>query len=113
MRKSTVAIGVLAASLIGSNAWWAYHALDSGVTLMYADASLQEHHEALAQALAILPVAASPDADPNQVLMAAQRAARYPDSFEKDGFTWVGRLGLRFNESGRLIEAVPSWSPFE
>lgn len=113
MRKTTVVIALLTAGLVGSNAWWAYHALDSGVSAMYADVVLQENHRALAQMLAIIPVAASPDSTPAQVLSAAQRAAPGSQPLEKDGFTWVGGIGLRFSETGRVVEAVPGWSPFE
>jgi hypothetical protein len=33
------------------------------------------------------------------------------EPFEKDGFVWVGSLGLKFDESGRVVEAVPAWQP--
>ena len=112
MNKSRVAILVLALALIGSNAWWAYRAVDAGVTAGYHEASFREHHQALAQAIAILPVAANPDATPAQVLEAAKQAARTSNTFEEDGFVWVGQLGLKFSGAGRLLEVKPSWSPF-
>ena len=105
-------IGLLVLALIGSNGWWAYQALDAGVTATYLDVALQDHHEALAQALAILPVVADPEATPAEVLEAAKESARSADSFEKDGYLWVGGLGLKFSSEGRLEEIVPSWSPF-
>jgi hypothetical protein len=41
---------------------------------------------------------------------AADRAARVRgDHFEKDGFIWVGDLGLRFGEDGHLAEVARGW----
>ena len=114
MRLSTAVIAILFALLVASNAWWAYHAIDAGVTATYQQESFRSTQEALAQALAVLPVAASPTATKEQVILAARRGPGGPasyDTFEKDGFTWVGQLGLRFDDAGRLVEASPSWSP--
>jgi len=106
--KSKVTILALAVTLLASNAWWLYHMLDTGITLTYQDVSLHDTREALDQALAILPLVARPDASRAQVLSAAASAAQYPDSFEKDGYIWVGRLGLKFNEGGQFVKAVAS-----
>lgn len=112
MSKSRVTILALAILLVASNAWWAYHVLNAGVTATYREASFQENHEALAQALATLPAAARPGATRAQILEAARQAASSHDTFEKDGFTWVGRLGFKFNAAGGLVEVQPAWSPF-
>ncbi len=112
MNKHRVTILALSLLLVASNAWWAYNALNAAVTAGYREASFHEHHEALAQALAILPVAARPQVTSAQILESAKQAARTSESFEKDGFVWVGHLGLRFSEAGRLLEAKPAWSPF-
>jgi len=112
MGATRVTISALALALVVSNSWWLYGAIDRGVTATYREVTLQEHHEALAQALAILPVVAAPGATQQEVLAAAQAAVDGPDSFEKDGFVWVGRLGLKFDSSGRLAEVETSWSPF-
>ena len=112
MRKANVTIGLLVLALVGSNAWWAYQVLDAGVTATYRDAALDDHQEALAQALAILPIVADPEATPEEVLAAAKGLSRTSVSFEKEGFLWIGGLGLKFSPGGRLVEAVPSWSPF-
>ena len=109
MATSKVTILVLAVTLVASNAWWLFHALNTGITLTHQDVSLQDNKEALAQALAILPLVARPGASRTQVLGAATSAANYPDSFEKDGYVYVGRLGLKFTEGGQFVEAVPAW----
>ena len=74
--------------------------------------SFENHRVALAQALAIMPVVVRPDATRTEILEAARRQAQHPDSFEKEGFVWIGRLGLKFDANGRLVEVKPAWSPF-
>jgi hypothetical protein len=51
-------------------------------------------------------VVAEPGATREPVLEAAGS-----EPFEKDGFVWVGHLGLRFDDDGRPLEAVPSVEP--
>ncbi len=62
MMRPALAISALAVALIGSNAWWAYRNLDAGVTATYRQVSLEDHRTALAQVLAILPIAVRPGA---------------------------------------------------
>jgi hypothetical protein len=83
------------------------------VTADYRDTYLQDHKQALAQTLAILPVVARIDATPAEVIAAATAAASHQTSFEKDGYTWVGGVGLRFGENGRLVAALPAWEIVE
>lgn len=104
MRKTSIAIILLSALLIGSNAWWLYNALDSGVTHTYAMQVCNEQDLALRQALSLLPVAVRPNATREAVIAAARRGGD-ESVFDKDGFTWVGGLGLRFDADGRLLEA--------
>lgn len=33
--------------------------------------------------------------------------------YDKDGCTWVGWLGFKFNLSGKLVFVSPSWSSSE
>jgi hypothetical protein len=106
MKKSTIIIIVLSTALIGSNAWWAYKMLDFGVSYTYQGVSLEESSQALSQSLAIIKAAATPDANRDSIIKAARKAWPGSEPFEKEGYLWVGRLGLRFNEQGRLIEAV-------
>lgn len=109
MRKSTVAITLLSVALIASNAWWAYQALDAGVSYTYQGISLEENQQGLSQTLAIINVAAAQGASRAEVVAAAQKAWPSSEPFEKEGYLWVGRLGLRFNEAGQLVEAVPAF----
>jgi hypothetical protein len=111
MKKPTAMIALLALALVSTNAWWAHETLDAGVSSSYQGVSLEEHRQALSQALAIINVAALANATRGQVIAAARNGGPPSEPFEKDGYLWVGRLGLRFDRSGKLIEAVPSWSP--
>lgn len=106
MRKTTVTISLLAVALVATNAWWAYRLLDAGVSYTYQGVSLEENQQALSQALAIIKVLGSSNTSREQIVQAAQKAWPSTEPFEKDGYLWVGRLGLRFNETGHLVEAV-------
>jgi hypothetical protein len=113
MNKSTVIILLLAFGLVTSNLWWAYQSLDAGISYTYQDDSLRSSNEALQQSLAVIKALSSPLATRDSVLAAATEGALAPgESFEKEGYIWVGSIGLKFSREGRLIEVVPSWSPF-
>lgn len=111
MKKPTAILALLVFALVSTNAWWAYKALDAGVSSSYQRVSLEEHRQALSRTLAIINVAAPASATRGEIMAAARNAGPSSEPFEKDGYVWVGRLGLRFDRSGKLIEAVPSWSP--
>ncbi len=106
MRRSTAAIVGLSAALVVSNAWWAYRLLDSGVTHAYQSASLEESQQALAQSLAVIKAMAVSNHSQQSIIDAARAAWPGVEPFEKNGYIWVGRLGLRFNAAGRLVEAI-------
>lgn len=112
MNRSRIAIWALIVALVGSNAWWFYQSIDSRITARDRESSYRDNHEALAQALAVMPVVARPHATRAQVIEAALSATDIKDTFEKEGFVWVGSLGFKFDPSGRLVEVSPSWSPF-
>lgn len=106
MKTTTAVIATLAAALLVSNVWWAYRLLDAGVSYTYQGASLEESQQALAQALAIINALGAERRSREQVVQAAQAAWPSVEPFERDGVLWVGRLGLRFDAAGRLIEAT-------
>lgn len=109
MRRTTIAITLLAIALVITNAWWAYRLLDAGVSYTYQGESLEENQQALSQALAIIKVLGANNASREQIVQAAQAAWPSTEPFEKDGYLWVGRLGLRFNQAGHLVEAVSGY----
>ena len=111
MTRAKGAIVLLAVTLVASNLWWVYCLLDTGVTQTYMSVALDDNKQALAQTLALLPVVARPGVSRSEVLAAARSAEPSAAPFEKDGFVWVGQIGLKFNERGQLVEASRAWSP--
>jgi hypothetical protein len=45
-----------------------------------------------------------------EIIAAARLAGPQVEPFEKDGFLWVGKIGLRFDAQGRLVEVARAWS---
>ena len=111
MAKSHWIIGVLAAVLIASNAWWACNAFDAGITSSYSRVALEDNKQALAQSLAVIEAAARPGATRQSIVQAARIAGGNPEPFEKDGYVWVAGIGLEFDSAGHLESATRSWSP--
>ena len=103
MSKYGVLIASLGLALVGTNAWWAYRTLDAGITNTYARASHDTTSELLAQTVAVLPVAASATSTKADVIAAAVVPNDTVGPYEKEGFVWVGQLGLRFSDQGRLV----------
>ena len=106
MKNSVIIIILLSVLLVGSNAWWFYRMLDAGVSYTYQGVSLEENQQALAQSLEIIKALASTDVSREKIVAAAQNARSTTEPFEKEGYLWVGRLGLRFNENSQLVEVV-------
>ena len=111
MTKTRWSIGVLIALLIATNLWWAYNALDSGITYTYLKISLENNEEALAQTLAVIEAVSQVDATRESIIKAARNAGSNSEPFEKDGYVWVDSIGLKFDSTGHLINASKSWSP--
>lgn len=110
MRRTTVFIAVLVVLLIASNGFWLFLTIDNAITMTYREDQCGVEHRALEQVFAVLPVAARADSDRAGVIAAA-RGTYDPDMiFEKEGFVWVDAIGLRFDNSNRLVGARPSWS---
>lgn len=113
MNKSLVAITVLILALVGTNAFWVYAVVDCGVSGTYLQDSYQNAKSAAFQAMAVIPIASDPSASREAVIAAAVNASSWPteEPFEKDGFVWVGSIGLKFDPSGRVIEVRPLVQP--
>jgi hypothetical protein len=101
----------LACALVASNIAWAVHALDVGITRTYERASYRTDADALARALAVIPLAADGQTPKEALVAAAKRAGDSVQVFEKDGVTWIGHLGLQFNQDARLIKACAGTCP--
>lgn len=106
MKKSTIVISFLAVALAISNAWCTHQLLDAGTSYTYQGVSLEESQQALSQTLAIIEVTGSGDASRDQIVAAANKAWSSGEPFEKDGYLWVGRLGLRFSDNDQLAQVT-------
>ena len=111
MRKSTIAIVILATALAVTNAYWLYYFVDAGVSYSYLEDSYRTARGTAVQALALLPIAARSNASQAELINAVAKMDPQSHTFNKDGFTWVGSLGLRFDPDGRLIEARSDVDP--
>ncbi|KKA45994.1 MULTISPECIES: hypothetical protein [Salinivibrio] len=103
-----IAIFVLIILLVGTNAFWFYQALDSGITAAYRDDSIDKLQETQAQLMAAIPkLAASQE---KAEIVAAFESVTDQETYEKEGCTWVGWVGLKFGDDDRLLAVSPSWS---
>ena len=109
MKISTIAIIFLSAALVGTNAWWVYTAIDAGVAATYQEVTLRENREALDQTLALIPVIQGIGYTKEDVIEAVKHPYMNSKPFEKEGYIWVGRIGLAFSDSGRLLNVKKSW----
>jgi uncharacterized membrane protein len=108
LKKSTFAIVTLSALLVGSNAWWAVKVMDGAISYTYLSASYDTASALSEQTKALVQVLTQPAASKSEILAAVERTAKTTDSYEKVGYTWVGQLGLKFNEQGRLVHVITS-----
>ena len=103
--KRVALIALLA--LIGSNCWWLYALLDEAVTQKYQGQIVYERTEALKQLSRItLHVSRSTTRAELEVVLKKQMPHDTP--FDKDGATWAGFLGFKFDDKGYLAQVVVS-----
>ena len=103
-----IIIAILIVLLLGSNAFWLYQDIDTDTTLFYKSQQIYELEETRKQLMSTFPEVAQ-DVTKEQIVTAA---SKYTDQevFEKEGCTWVGWLGFRFDDNNKLKSVSPSWS---
>lgn len=101
-------IVILIFLLIGSNTFWSYQLVDSGVTLSYRVQQTHELEETRKQLMLLLPVVAKNVK--KKVIVKAATQFTDLEPFEKDGCTWVGWLGFKFGGDNQLSSVSPIWS---
>ena len=111
MARTKIGLLLLAITLLVSNVWWAFQSFDSRVTQSYMAVSLEDNRIALDQAIAVAKEASRADATRDSIAMAATLSGAHAEPFEKDGFIWIGRIGLKFQDDGTLQDVVRAWSP--
>jgi len=98
-------VTALAVLLIGTNAFWLYRSIDSGVTMAYRDQNIYELDETSIQLAATLTEIGK-SIPKEEFLSIASRHTKF-EPFEKGGCIWVGWIGLKFNEGDELIYISP------
>lgn len=103
-----LALFILSGLLLASNVFWFYQVADTGVTLAYRDQQTYELEETRKQLMALLPAVAI-NSTKDEIVDVASKFTDL-EVFEKDGCTWVGWLGFKFDENNKLKSVSPSWS---
>ena len=98
---------VLSVLLLSSNVWWVYRSIDGASVAKYREQMLYESVEALEQTIALLPGVAG-QTSREDIVEAAETVAE-TEAFEKDGRVWVGWLGFKFEEGGKLESVIPNF----
>ncbi|TLU61890.1 hypothetical protein FE810_13825 [Thalassotalea litorea] len=96
MMKAVVSF--LTILLIFSNGYWLFASLDSGVTASYQSQELYEYKNTQEQLLKTFKEVASGKSK-SDVVRIAEKYSETP-AFDKDGCTWIGWLGFKFDEQG-------------
>lgn len=106
-----ITIIVLSVLLLATNVFWLYLTIDNGVTATYREQEFYEEQKTRVQLSKMFPEVSH--ALSKQQLVAIAEKQSGEESYEKDGCTWVGLLGFKFNVSGKLVFVSPSWSSSE
>jgi hypothetical protein len=109
--SSGVIVG-LAVALVVSNALWAYHLMPLLTALNYGEREWEQRRLGIAQSLEMIKAFARSESSREQLIAAARRGWPEVSPQERNGYVWVGRLGLQFNDSGQLNDVV-YWTPPE
>ena len=105
MKRSTPVIAALVVLLLLSNAFWLYQSVDERIG---AGLELGRQREALTQVFALIPVVAQ-KANRARIIATAADKTSNNQAYEKDGYVWVGSLGLKFAGTGELVEVVTAF----
>lgn len=103
-----VVYGSVVLVLLGLIALLVYDGIDTAVTLSYRDEQVHQLEEANKQLMASLPALAR-NLGKAEVVAALEREGD-PSTFEKEGCTWVGWVGLKFSPEEKLIHVSSNGS---
>ncbi|MCC5451904.1 hypothetical protein LMJ53_09235 [Rheinheimera sp. UJ51] len=101
-------ITILIILLLTTNAFWLYSAVDNGVTVAYRDQQIHELDETRKQLMASLPEIAN-QLHKEEIIEITKKYTKLK-AYDKNGCSWVGWLGLKFNENNKLQSVSPVWS---
>lgn len=110
MNRSTISwvAAVLGVLLLLSNGWWLVQSIDAGITASYRDQQLYSYDSALREATNLL-TAADVSLSRSELVKVAEEISE-SEAFEKDGCTWVGFLGFKFDDGDQLVHVARGWS---
>ena len=104
-------ISILTVLLLGSNAYWLFALIDTGVTLTHRDQHIRDLKEANKELSQMIPMLIKSKSKAEIVEIVSNLTAEEP--FEKDGCIWIGRVGLKFSVSGELLSVSKTWNTGE
>jgi hypothetical protein len=118
MSKSAIAITLLSIALVASNIWWAIAVQGnkkavSPERLPSIASSLKLADRAVVQSFAAIQASAAPGATRASIIKAVREADRANQTtcFNDPGVVHLGAIGLKFDNSGRLIGATRGYCP--
>jgi len=103
-RRSVGIITALALLLTISNGWWFYRALDQASIDKYQQMELDDRFKSARAALQVLPPL-STELRRDEIIARVAKALQELQPFDKDGWTIIAPLTLRFDAGGKLVEA--------
>jgi hypothetical protein len=106
--KLHVVYGTAVLLLLFAIVYLIYHSIDAAISLSYRDQQVHELEEANKQLMSALPSLAHGMSKAE--IVAAMKGDRNESSFEKDGCTWVGSVGLKFSSDEKLVHVSPGVS---
>jgi hypothetical protein len=117
MSKSGAAIALLSVALVASNIWWLVsYGTTKAVSPERLDSiasSLNLADRAVVQSIAAIDASAAPGATRASIIKAVREADRANQTicFNDPGVVDAGAIGLKFDDSGRLVGATRGYCP--
>lgn len=103
MRISLILISVLILLLVLTNVLWMRNALKSQDDLIYQIYLTDKYKAAFEQAFTLLPIVASKGDSRSAIVSTTKKIIKVTDQQETNGYTWIGFLGFKFNDEGRVV----------
>lgn len=103
MRISLILIAGLIFLLVLTNVLWVRYALNAHDDLTYQIYLTDKYKAAFEQAYTLLPVVASKGDLRSAIVETSKQTIKTTDQQEENGYTWIGFLGFKFNNEGRVV----------
>lgn len=103
-----ILVASLLALLLGSNAYWLFVLFDAGVSQTYNGQYIDDLKGANDDLRRIIPVLTQ--SRPRSEVVEIVSDLYDVEPFEKDGCVWIGSVGLKFSDQGKLSSVSKSWN---